>query len=675
MSRYLVWILGSGTLVAGSAVAVWLAMGMQDDRVAVAPDATPATPSVAPEPSTPLVAEEPAVVAPVPPGFDVVRVARDGAALVAGSAAPGAAVILRVDGVERAQTSADSAGQFVAIFSLEPSDVPQVMTLEMLDAAGQVIVGDDTVILTPRPADAPVQIAAVDQPSADTVGQQTAVDGLRTTEPQSEPLTGPSEAATSGEVADPASADTAATHAQGVSEGAATEPAPVEAASAPEAEPSAPPARDEPTTEVATETTAPESVESSPVAGTESASATPDDSVPDTEGQTIASDAPQPASDRPAVLAPVPGAPATDPAEAAPQEVASAEEGTRPTGAAPSEGGADTPQAGQTAVASADPVQADPVPVPERTAPETASEPTVVASADSVPDSSRMPSAFLLRGDGQVTVLDRAPSVMDNVIIDSISYSSAGDVQIAGRAARANPDANLRIYLDNRPIAVAQAESGDWASDLPSIDPGVYTLRVDQVGTDGRVVSRFETPFQREAPEIVAAAQARAQQTAAVEQPVTQTTAVETEASAESPVGARPVESGATTSPEAGTASTVAASVQEPVAPAADATPPVMTPRTLAQETPEGAPVEPTRAAASTETPVVTATAPNSAPPTVAAPQVSLITVQPGNTLWHISRERYGQGERYVVIYNANRSQIRDPDLIYPGQIFTLPTE
>ncbi|MCW1933533.1 LysM peptidoglycan-binding domain-containing protein [Pararhodobacter zhoushanensis] len=673
MSRYLVWILGSGTLVAGSAVAVWLAMGMQDDRVAVAPDATPATPSVAPEPSTPPVAEEPPVVAPVPPGFGVVRVARDGAALVAGSAAPGAAVVLRVDGVERAQTSADSAGQFVAIFSLEPSDVPQVMTLEMLDAAGQVIVGEDTVILTPRPADMPVQIAAVDQPAADAVGQQTAVDGLPTTESQAEPLTALSDVATSGEAADPASAGAAAVQAQGVSEEAATEPAPVEVASALEAEPSAPPARDEPAAEVATDTPAPESLQSSPVAGTESASATPDDSAPGIDGQRIASDADQSTNDQPAAQAPVPGVPAADPAEAAPQEVASAEAATRPTGAAPSEAGADTPQAAQTAVASAEPAQADPVPVPDRTAPEAASEPTMVASAESAPESSRMPSAFLLRGDGQVTVLDRAPSVMDNVIIDSISYSSAGDVQIAGRAARANPDANLRIYLDNRPIAVAQAESGDWASDLPSIDPGVYTLRVDQVGTDGRVVSRFETPFQREAPEIVAAAQARAQQAAPVEQPVTRTAAVEPEASVATPGAARPVESAATTAPEASTSSTAAASVQESDAPAADVTPPVATP--LVQETPEAAPAEPSLAVVATQTPGVTATAPASAPPTVAAPQVSLITVQPGNTLWHISRERYGEGERYVIIYNANRSQIRDPDLIYPGQIFTLPTE
>jgi nucleoid-associated protein YgaU len=33
----------------------------------------------------------------------------------------------------------------------------------------------------------------------------------------------------------------------------------------------------------------------------------------------------------------------------------------------------------------------------------------------------------------------------------------------------------------------------------------------------------------------------------------------------------------------------------------------------------------------------------------------------------------YGKGIRYTVIYNANREQIRDPDLIYPGQVFFVP--
>ena len=51
----------------------------------------------------------------------------------------------------------------------------------------------------------------------------------------------------------------------------------------------------------------------------------------------------------------------------------------------------------------------------------------------------------------------------------------------------------------------------------------------------------------------------------------------------------------------------------------------------------------------------------------------SLVVVQPGNSLWRIARRVYGGGIKYVVIYEANNDQIRDPDLIYPGQIFVLP--
>ena len=49
------------------------------------------------------------------------------------------------------------------------------------------------------------------------------------------------------------------------------------------------------------------------------------------------------------------------------------------------------------------------------------------------------------------------------------------------------------------------------------------------------------------------------------------------------------------------------------------------------------------------------------------------MTVQPGNTLWAISKERYGEGIEYVKVFDANRDRIRNPDLIYPGQIFDLP--
>ena len=49
------------------------------------------------------------------------------------------------------------------------------------------------------------------------------------------------------------------------------------------------------------------------------------------------------------------------------------------------------------------------------------------------------------------------------------------------------------------------------------------------------------------------------------------------------------------------------------------------------------------------------------------------VVVQPGQTLWRLARSAYGSGVRYTVIYLANRDQIRDPHLIYPGQAFALP--
>lgn len=49
------------------------------------------------------------------------------------------------------------------------------------------------------------------------------------------------------------------------------------------------------------------------------------------------------------------------------------------------------------------------------------------------------------------------------------------------------------------------------------------------------------------------------------------------------------------------------------------------------------------------------------------------IVVQPGNSLWRIARENYGEGVRYTVIYEANKDQIANPDLIYPGQVFAVP--
>lgn len=49
------------------------------------------------------------------------------------------------------------------------------------------------------------------------------------------------------------------------------------------------------------------------------------------------------------------------------------------------------------------------------------------------------------------------------------------------------------------------------------------------------------------------------------------------------------------------------------------------------------------------------------------------VVVAPGASLWRIARQAYGSGTAYTVIFSANREQIRNPDLIYPGQVFTMP--
>jgi nucleoid-associated protein YgaU len=54
-------------------------------------------------------------------------------------------------------------------------------------------------------------------------------------------------------------------------------------------------------------------------------------------------------------------------------------------------------------------------------------------------------------------------------------------------------------------------------------------------------------------------------------------------------------------------------------------------------------------------------------------PRSGKIVIQPGNNLWKLSRVIYGRGLNFTVIYQANKDQIRDPDWIYPGQIFAIP--
>ena len=59
--------------------------------------------------------------------------------------------------------------------------------------------------------------------------------------------------------------------------------------------------------------------------------------------------------------------------------------------------------------------------------------------------------------------------------------------------------------------------------------------------------------------------------------------------------------------------------------------------------------------------------------PATNAPQAKTYTVKKGDTLWGIAKKYYGNGAKYPTIYNANKGKIKNPNLIYVGQVFTIP--
>lgn len=55
------------------------------------------------------------------------------------------------------------------------------------------------------------------------------------------------------------------------------------------------------------------------------------------------------------------------------------------------------------------------------------------------------------------------------------------------------------------------------------------------------------------------------------------------------------------------------------------------------------------------------------------APKVRTYTVKSGDCLWNIAKKYYGNGAQYTKIYNANKGKIKNPNLIYTGQVLTIP--
>jgi nucleoid-associated protein YgaU len=223
-----------------------------------------------------------------------------------------------------------------------------------------------------------------------------------------------------------------------------------------------------------------------------------------------------------------------------------------------------------------------------------------------------------------------AAEVAANVTIDTIAYPTPDTVQFGGRGTAGN---FIRLYLDNAPLGdpATVGADGTWNLTQTGIDPKVYTLRADEVDGAGKVASRYETPFKRETPEALAAASG------------------EKVASAE------------TQAPAADTAATAPATTAQTTAPADG----IATDTTAVDTT----------AQASTETSTTASTTTEAADATqTTTPAASVtVTVQPGFTLWGIAKRQFGDGILYVQVYEANKDKIKDPDLIYPGQVFTLP--
>lgn len=339
------------------------------------------------------------------------------------------------------------------------------------------------------------------------------------------------------------------------------------------------------------------------------------------------------------------------------------------------------------------------------------------AAVDPAPEL-KTPAVIVSDSDGVRVIQPAAsqeatPEVLAAVSIDSISYTDTGAVMVSGRGSS---NAFVRLYLNNTLAATTQIDgAGLWSTQLDDVAGGLYELRADKVDESARVLSRVVTPFKRETPETVAKARSQAvaqadldtQRTApdAVKVPKTEANraadvdAVATVSEAnQADVSADKPETQAVPSQQAAEPAEPETEAADSLAEPAEKTEVAEAETTAAQPEAKEEAVQPvadrkaeattepmqkdTASSATTDAPdttVVVATAQTetstqSASEAVQSP-VRIVTVQPGATLWAIARDRYGEGQLYLQVFEANKDKIRDPNLIYPGQVFTVPEE
>jgi nucleoid-associated protein YgaU len=496
----------------------------------------------------------------VTPSFDIVRMEQDGAALVAGVAAPGSTVELLLNGVVVGTETAGSDGKFVSFLDIPQSDTARVLTLRMAGVAGAVASTQEVIL---GPTTMPAQAATQTAGSGTSDGGGAGRAALSETEGKAEGQVAEGQVAETG-----GQTDDGATRPEGT---AVAQAGATDQSATTKAEPGVASVQSEPTVPVQQADNAASPATGAEVPATETSvsdGAVPEDGTAD-RAQAADTDAATGQGD---------GTTGTTAAQMASGGAAGAEGSANGTAGAGAQGVASQTTASNDTATTTDAAQSETEARGETQDAKPGEQPGATGGSD-VPQSTT-PTILLSDADG-VKVLQAPGATGDEVALQAISYAADGSARVSGRG---QPGGVVRAYLDDDFVTEARvAADGNWVLDLPVAKAGL--LRIDEVSADGSVRSRIETAIE-----------------------------------------------GATSVP--GPEAAAISANKSPIARSATAT---VAPRS-------------NRYAGITQ-----------------------VTVEKGSTLWAIAREKYGEGLMYVRVFEANRDLIRNPDLIYPGQVFNLP--
>ncbi|GGA49191.1 LysM peptidoglycan-binding domain-containing protein [Pelagibacterium lentulum] len=548
-------------------------------------------------------------VALVAPQFDVVRVEPDGSAVIAGVATPSGAVQIFANEDEIGSEETSSAGEWAFV------------------------------------TDTPLPGGGVELRVYDTLSEQysgTSVVVIVHEDRQSEPLVVASEPGAASEIL------------QGLSAGIVDSASVAEAETAVEEDPVAEiaeleAAAEQPALEVAQVPS--EAAQDEPVAPADTEAEVPvvealAEAVSETPDVPVAAAQDEPVTETPDATEP------ELPAATADEDIVVAETSTP---AQPEIEASTTPEPAEAELAVA-PVE-----------PDAAAEPVVeqndVAAAIVEHDAGAAAEPAAPADESQVAEVVITPPSIDAVEIDGDRNFFAG----SGTEGYA-----VRLYVDNRVVATTTVTDGRWLVEAINVlTERNQRVRVDMLDDDGVVAGRAEVNFvldlpvmadETDAPIVVA----EDSQAPSTPEPVTEP---EPAVEAEPTPAAEPVSDEASEPEAAAQADPV--QVQES-----------MTETPVVEEPVEVVADEQIEAA--TETPAVEEPAAIVEPQEAEVPTMVGVTdgertmsgrviIRRGDNLWTIARRVYGEGIRYTQIYDANVAQIRDPNLIYPGQVFDLP--